>query len=207
VYQQRPVLNKKKYSARNETVGTGYYKNDVLINEAMSFATKNRMNLEYLTNMLKSVLFPQSVSAKQRFNLSENDYLFLRKCLSQTPTESISPQYDSAAYWPAYVKFLLYGSEKGALNNNIRIFNKVGDAYGGLIDIAYIVDFEKKIEFMLSARIYCNQDGILNDDKYEYESIGFPFMKNLGKTIYEYELKRHRNHTPNLTAFQISYDK
>jgi hypothetical protein len=129
--------------------------------------------------------------------------------MSQLPTESVYPPYsaDTAAYWPAFCKFLLYGSEKGPLPPNIRIFNKVGDAYGFLTDVAYIVDFDKQIEFMLSARIYCNADGVLNDDKYDYATIGLPFMKQLGKMIYEYELNRPRAVKPDLTAFKMNYDK
>jgi hypothetical protein len=69
------------------------------------------------------------------------------------------------------------------------------------------VDFEKNIEFMLSASIYCNSDGILNDDNYEYETVGFPFMKQLGKVIYDYEVNRQRTHQPNLTKFKLWYDK
>ena len=88
-----------------------------------------------------------------------------------------------------------------------RIFNKEGDAYGFLTDIAYIVDFKNNVEFMLSATIYCNQDGILNDDKYDYETIGLPFMKNLGRLIYDYELKRERLVKPDLSTFKLVYDK
>ena len=44
----------------------------------------------------------------------------------------------------------------------------------------------------LAQLIHCNSDGIFNDDKYDYDSIGFPFMKNLGRVIYEHELKRER---------------
>ena len=62
-----------------------------------------------------------------------------------------------------------------------------------------------KVEFMLTATIYCNSDGIFNDDKYDYETIGFPFLKNLGKIIYEYELKRQRSNIPDLSLFQIDY--
>ncbi len=43
-------------------------------------------------------------------------------------------------------------------------------AYGQMIDVAYIVDFKKKIEFFVSATIYCKANGILNDDKYEYST-------------------------------------
>jgi hypothetical protein len=58
---------------------------------------------------------------------------------------------------------------------------------------------------MLSATISCNTDGIYNDDKYEYDTIGFPFMKNLGESIYQYELKRTKKHLPDLTKFTLNY--
>ena len=129
--------------------------------------------------------------------------------MSQYPTESTFPPYsaDTATYWPAYCKFLLFGSEKGELPKNMRIFNKVGDAYGQLTDVAYIVDFDKKVEFFLSAAIYCNNDGVLNDDKYDYETLGFPFLKNLGQIIYEHELKREKKILPDLESLKFEYDK
>jgi hypothetical protein len=87
----------------------------------------------------------------------------------------------------------------------LRIFNKVGDAYGFLLDVAYVADFENQVEFMLSAVIYCNSDGILNDDRYDYDQVGFPFMKLLGERIYAHELKRPREHKPDLTEFKFRY--
>jgi hypothetical protein len=101
----------------------------------------------------------------------------------------------------------LYGAEKKELPKNIRIFNKTGDAYGQMLDIAYIVDYEKGVEFFLSAVIYCNSDGILNDDKYDYKNIGLPFMKNLGQTIYDQEVKRLKKHVPDLSYLKFIYDK
>jgi hypothetical protein len=72
----------------------------------------------------------------------------------------------------------------------VKIYNKVGDAYGFLLDIAYITDPVNNIEFMLSAVISCNTDGIYNDDQYEYDTLGFPFMRDLGIAIYQQELQR-----------------
>lgn len=209
LYQQPLQFNPTAYSTRHDSAGNAYYSNGQLVPHAMDFSAKNRISLQDLTNLLRSVLFPQSVPAQQRFNFTEADYSFVKQYLSQLPTETFSPPYgaDTVSYWPAYCKFLLYGSEKAALPPNIRIFNKVGDAYGFLTDVAYIVDFDKKIEFMLSARIYCNADGILNDDKYDYETVGFPFMKELGRLIYAYEQTRPRAVQPDLSAFKMNYDK
>jgi hypothetical protein len=89
------------------------------------------------------------------------------------------------------------GAEKGSISSNIKIFNKVGDAYGFLLDVSYIVDTVNKVEFMLSGVIYCNKDGILNDSQYDYESVGFPFFKNMGQLIYDYELNRKKKFLPN----------
>ena len=209
LYKQPMLFNDKTYSVRNDSAGNSYYSNGQLINHAMDFSFKNRISLQDLTDILRSVLFPQSVTPQQRFNFTEEDYKFVKQYMSQLPTESLYPQYsaDTATYWPAYCKFLLHGAEKGPLPPNIRIFNKVGDAYGFLTDVAYIVDFEKKTEFMLSARIYCNADGVLNDDAYDYETTGMPFMKQLGKMMYEYESARPRSVKPDLTVFKMNYDK
>jgi Beta-lactamase enzyme family len=209
LYKQPMLFNQARYSERHDSAASAYYSNGELVQKPMDFSAKNRVSLQDLTGILQSVLFPQSVAPQQRFNLTAEDYRFVKQYMSQWPTESVTPAYgdDTAGYWPAYCKFLFYGAEKGPVPSNIRIFNKVGDAYGFLTDVAYIVDFDKKLEFMLSAGIYCNADGVLNDDAYDYETLGFPFMKALGKRVYEYELKRPRSVQPNLDDFKMSYDK
>jgi hypothetical protein len=208
IYEQPMKVDTTKYELRSDSLGKGYYKGVDIVNSPMDFSKKNRISLEDLHNILISLVFPAKVPASQRFNITTDDRNFLLKYMSQLPVESTFPPYaaDSATYWPAYCKFLLFGSDKGTLPKSIRSFNKVGDAYGQLIDVAYIVDFDKKIEFFLSAAIYCNEDGILNDDKYDYDSIGLPFMKHLGAVIYEHELKRKRQHIPDLSDLIFEYD-
>jgi hypothetical protein len=101
---------------------------------------------------------------------------------------------------------LFYGGDSSAvINPNIRIFNKVGDSYGYDIDNAYIIDTKNKVEFMLTAVVQSNEDGIYNDNKYEYTTVCLPFMKNLGQVIYDLELKRTKKHLPNLKKFMFKY--
>ncbi len=209
LYEQPARNNMVQYAHRNDLLAKGYYKGDQLIKEPMNFSKKNRISLPDLHNILISLVFPDKVEPSQCFNITDEDKQFVLKYMSQFPTESISPPYaaDTVNYWPAYGKKILFGSAKGKLPENIRIFNKEGDAWGHLVDIAYVVDFKNKIEFFLSAVIYCNSDGILNDDKYDYETIGLPFMKNLGQVIYDYELKRERKKSPDLSPFIFKYDK
>ncbi len=209
LYWQAAQRSNLKYTIQKDSLGKGYYSGGKLINSPMDFSKKNRIGLEELHQILISLVFPAAVPETARFNITEEDRLFVLKYMSQYPTESLYPPYaaDTANYWPAYSKFLLFGAQKGDLPTNIRIFNKEGDAYGHMLDVAYVVDFKNKIEFFLSAVIYCNSDGILNDDKYDYESVGKPFMKNLGQVIYDYELKRNYKERPNLSPLLFAYDK
>ena len=209
LYTQPAQRNNAKYSVRNDSIGNAFIKSGQLVNGPMNFSGKNRISLEDLHNILINLVFPTSVSGNQGFNLTESDKDFVMKYMSQTPEESVYPDYasDTVNYWPAYCKFLLFGAEKGKLPKHIRIFNKPGDAYGHLSDIAYITDLKNNIEFFVSAEIYCNSDGILNDDKYDYQNTGLPFMKHLGEVLYQYELKRERTFKPDLTPFIFKYDK
>lgn len=209
LYEQPEQNSTMKFTPRNDSLGKGYYKGGKLINAAMDFSKKNRISLEDLHKILISVVFPDKVRSKERFNITEDDRQFVLKYMSQYPTESFYPPYaaDTTGYWPAYCKFLLFGAQKGELPANIRIFNKPGDAYGHILDVAYVVDFKNKIEFFVSALMYCNSDGILNDDKYDYDSVGKPFMKNLGKLIYDYELNRNYKIRPDLSPLLFTYDK
>ena len=98
----------------------------------------------------------------------------------------------------------MFGNTRENIPDGIRIFSKSGEAYGYLIDNAYIVDFNKKIEFLLTAVIQVNENQIYNDDNYEYEEIGIPFLANLGKVIYQFEINRKRKFEPDLSKFRVN---
>jgi hypothetical protein len=167
IYEKPAERSNLVYEKRDTKKGIGFMRGDKLINEPFDFSAKNKITIESLHGILKSILFPNIVSSKQRFNLKPDDYKFLHKYMSMLPGESKYPEYDTAHYWDAYVKFVLTGSEKVKMDPQIRIFNKVGEAYGYLIDVAYVADFKNNIEFMVTAAISCNSDGIYNDDKYD----------------------------------------
>jgi hypothetical protein len=210
IYRQPSLVNPDSIKpVRTIKKGRGYIKDQRLIVQPFDFTYKNSYPLEEQQEILKAILFPQAVAPEKRFNISEEDRKFVLRYMSQLPRETLYPEYHKdTAYFDTYVKFLMFGEDrKKVIPPNIRVFNKVGDAYGFMIDNAYIVDFEKNVEFILSAVINTNTDGIYNDNKYEYETIGYPFMKNLGQEIYDYELKRKREHIPDLSEFKLTYDR
>ncbi|RZK69419.1 MAG: hypothetical protein EOO92_22010 [Pedobacter sp.] len=194
VYSQTAQYDANDYPLElsNLTVGIGYMdSNEQLINKPYSFANKNVFTIADQQSLMKRLMAPEAYPTKERFNLTAADYQLIYTYMSKLPTESDYPKYDPKEFWPTYAKMLFYGREKNAvIEPNIRIFNKYGDSYGFIIDNAYIVDAKNKVEFFLTAVVQSNEDGIYNDGKYEYETVCYPFMKNLGRSIYEHELQR-----------------
>lgn len=184
--------------------GKGYMSNGELVEKPKDFSKKNRFALADMEKMLRAVIFPEATPEHQRFDLTQDDYQFLYKVMGMRPRESQFPKYTKKEY-DSYVKFFIYGDSDKPMPNHMRIYNKVGWAYGYLSDASYIVDLEKNIEFFLAAVIHVNDNQIFNDDKYEYETIGLPFLSNLGKVVYDYEVKRERKHQPDLSKFRIGY--
>ena len=208
IYIQPAAYNTDSmYFAKVVKIGNAYYDNrDSLIHESFDFSKANYIPLEDLQQILQSVLFPTSVPFKKRFNLSKDDEIFLLQYLSQYPSETNYPKYDNNEFYDSYVKYY-FNDSSHQMPQHIRIFNKVGWAYGFLTDVSYVVDFKNKVEFMLTSTIYVNSDGILNDDKYDYDGIGLPFLYQLGQTIYNYELNRPRVYKPDLKRFRMKYEK
>jgi hypothetical protein len=203
VFTQPPAYSDIEFDfSKKILLGKGHWdQNDSLINEPMDFSKHNNAPLEDLQQLLQSVLFPQSVAAGKRFELTEDDYKTLYQYMSMLPSESDFPKYDTSEFFDSYTKFFFFKDGKQKIPDYIRSFNKTGWSFGFLTDVCYIVDVKNNVEFMLSGNIYVNSDGILNDDKYEYEEIGYPFFRETGEKIYRYELQRKRKFRPKLVPF------
>ena len=204
LYDQPSQISKANYQEPKIKLGKGYFSDGKLIDSPFNFTYKNKVQLSDLNKMLQSIIFP-AVNKSSRFTMADNDRQFLLRSMSAFPREGLVHKYLEQDHPDRDVKFLMEGLATSPAYNNIRCFNKSGLAYGFLTDVAYFVDFENKVEFMLSATILSNKDQVFNDDKYDFETIGFPFMKLLSKTIYEHELKREKQFIPNLQEFKINY--
>lgn len=200
VYSQPAQYDPKDYPLEltNTIMGKGYLdSSDQLVNKPFELSGRNAFPLADQQELMKRLMFPKAFPKEQRFNLRPDDYLLLWRYMSMYPTESRFPTYDTNEYFPTYGKFLFYGADKNAvLMPDTYLFNKIGDSYGFMIDNLYFFDQKNKVEFLLAAVVQSNDDGIYNDDKYEYQTVCLPFLKNLGQVIYQYELKRKKKRLP-----------
>ena len=208
IYEQAPMYSGTDFTAPEPIpLGRAEVAGDELLERPKDFATKNAYPLQAQHDVIKALMFPDAVDSDTRFRLSEDDYAFLYRNMSAYPGDSGIPEYADAERYPdGYVKFLMFGGDAWAIPENIRIFNKVGDAYGFLTDAAYIVDLDNGIEFILAATIHVNANQTFNDDTYEYDEVGFPFMRHLGQAIYDMELQRERPHRPDLSHLDFVRD-
>lgn len=190
------------YELSNTNKGKGYYDDilDTVIYEAFDMSKKNFINLKDLESSMKRVLFPEIFSATERFDITEDDYTFLYQTLQKTPRGHAYLQSHLDEYYDSYVKFFIYGDSKEKIPDSIKIFNKVGYAYGYLTDCAYIIDTESNIEFLITATVHVNENEIYNDGKYQYDE-GIKFLAEIGRELYKIEKERKRKHQADLSKY------
>ncbi len=209
LYDQPETFNAKDVRVKGISSllkGDGFIKDDQFISKPFDFSTKNYFSLEDMSQMIRAAMFPQSIESNKRFNITDEQWNFIRIQMSKLPRESRHPVYDSTHY-DSYCKYFMFGDSHQHIPDHIRIFNKVGWAYGYLTDAAYIIDLKNNLEFILTATINSNTNRIYNDGKYEYSSIGLPFLSKIGRIIYQYESTRKKKYTPDLTAFKLNYNE
>ncbi len=169
--------------------GRGFYEGDSLMGKPFDFSLKNYYPVSTQHEVLKRVLFPEMYPEEGRFHLSEVQRSFLLEAMKILPRQA---GYDPEEYYDSYGKFVLFGDTKEMLPGHISIYNKVGYAYGTLTDCAYVKDEKNGVEFLITATLLVNENQVFNDNDYEYEEIGIPFLAALGEKLYEIELNRKR---------------
>ena len=186
IFQIQKSINNKpltKLNLKNLNKGVGFILNNKLQNKPMDFSRKNYFSISELNNILICLFFPK-ISKNKKFDLSKSQNLLIKKLMSSTPFDM---GFDKNIYPNNYNKFFIYGDNDGMINDNI--YNKVGNAYGYSIDNAYIYNKKTDRHFVLTACIYTNANNILNDNKYEYDEIGIPFLAEIGRLLTNYNIR------------------
>jgi len=187
LYRQPAQTAEAQSKRPYQPVGNAYYAGDSLVPQPMDFSEKNLWRLTDMHRLIQLLMLPESQTSTgtARLNLSDDDRAFLQRYMALTPPQSTDPVYDAKQYPHHYVKFLYYGANETAPSTpGLRIYNKVGDAYGFLLDSAYFhyqAPDGKITEFILSVGLYVNSDGVLNDNQYDYQQLGLPLMQKLGQ--------------------------
>lgn len=163
-------------------LGRGYLTRNGLVPEPMQFADNNRASLADLVSVVQMIVRPD-LSAAAGLGLNEDDRLFLMNAMGELPAESGNPVYNEESYPDEWGKFFLPGVRTVFPGNRIRIYNKIGRAYGTSTDAAYLFDTVTERGVFLAVTIYTNDNAILNDNVYEYDSLADPAMADIGAFV------------------------
>jgi hypothetical protein len=157
----------------------------------MDFTYKNHLPLEDLVGMVKRLAWSELFPEQQRWKLNPSDLETILYWMGRNTLESEDARYTVAnGYWDSYNKFLIYGDTQGQMHPSIRIYNKIGQAYGTLTDIAYVQEGER--QGILAVSLLVNENGIFNDDQYQYDTLGLPFLGVFGRTLWSaYTAENH----------------
>ncbi len=182
--------NQKIIKANDETNGLEkgdrrYFKGEIL-DESLNFSEKNRSSVTDMHNIIKYIFYPEIFDSTNNFNLNVEDYDFLRYWMSRFTYEDIGEKFiGDEKFFETYNKFFIHGDEQSVSNEQIRVYNKIGQAYGTSIDNGLIKNYQDNIEFILTATIYTNKNKVINDNLYEYDDIAIPFLAKLSRGIYQ----------------------
>lgn len=180
------VAKPRVFAFGEALVGKGFLKDSgELVAGPHDFSKANFVALADSQQMLKAIVDPASVPKNQRWAIPESMREQVLKIMAMMPRQSADPIYPEAEYPDGYGRFFILGDVKTRKPESLTLIGKVGEAYGYLTDVEYITDSASKWECLLSANILVNADGIFNDDKYEYESIGYPFLAALGRAVWQ----------------------
>ena len=169
----------KKLKLKNIKKGKGYINSTgEMIKQEMDFSKKNYISITDLHRIMKILFFPKKFKEEERFNLTNEQREILFNYMSGYPKDF---GYNPEEFPYYFTKFFIYGDKELEFDENIIIYNKVGLAYGQLSDVAYIK--KKNVSIILTATIDVNTNKIYNDDKYDYDSIGFPFLAEISREI------------------------
>ena len=158
---------------------------DSRIEGPMSFREKNAVSLVDLQRLLVAILRPEVATPvdQHALGLSESDREFLVGVLGESPAQ-LNPaiwkgaEYDELQFRPALAGVLQVRDREA-----LEVRGKAGRAFGFHVENAFFFDKRTNRGLFLAAAVHVNADGVLNDDKYEYDTVSRPFMANLGRVF------------------------
>ena len=166
--------------------GERRYFNGEILDESLNFSEKNRFSITDMHNLIKYIFYPEIFDKANTFNLNVEDYDFIRYWMSRFTYEDIGEKFiGDEKFFETYNKFFIHGDEQSVSNEQIRVYNKIGQAYGTSIDNGLIKNYQNNVEFILTSTIYTNKNKVINDNLYEYDDIAEPFLAKLSRAIYK----------------------
>lgn len=147
----------------------------------MDFSKKNATTLGDLQDMLVAIARPELYDrlppGKLRSPKARQEVL---ETLGRLPSEYEGTWRGHANAKDAFLKPLNVGLGAAFPEEKVKVYGKSGRAYGFSVENVYIKSQRTGRGFFLACALYANDNDTLNDDGYEYISVGTPFLARMG---------------------------
>jgi hypothetical protein len=149
-----------------------------LVEGARDIRHSSFLPLRDVHDMLMALVDPNLVAAGRRWLLKPEQREALLKLLSTLPGESRDPVYyanikpnDAGHYFAFGERLTLAGLKLPGIS---------GRSLGYVAESRLLRHSDTGAECFLSAVVFCNDGGMLDDDRQRYDSLGVPFLRELG---------------------------
>lgn len=166
-----------------QEAGIKHKENGKWINGPKRYSQGNYVSLWQAHHMMISLMRSDSVT----FAIDDEIKSTLIDALGSYPRELNSVHYPGS-YPDHYYKFFLDPISMQTGDGRVRIYNKVGIAGGFISDVSFIQDKRSRLAFYLSGAMMAKKDGIPDNGKFDYYSIGIPVFRKIGAMVYAYLL-------------------
>ncbi|MCA9720454.1 MAG: hypothetical protein KC468_37675, partial [Myxococcales bacterium] len=152
------------------------------VDEPLDFSHKNWVSLRVFHRLALSLARPELPGAAA-LGLEAKHRAFLLQAMTEDPNASPNPVYPDPKKSGLHYHTMIQGMMRAMPLERIRYVGKAGRAFGFHLDNAYVEDRETGRAMVVTAVVYANSDGVLNDDRYGYDSVTRPFLKDLGEAL------------------------
>lgn len=137
-----------------------------------------------LSLMMQRLFYPEKFNPDENWAISIQQREAMLDWLKMIPAQLDNPVFKDRKRYPDDLYKYTYSSVTDR-DTTIQIYSKLGLSYGFTTEVAYISKDSANDAFFLVVSVYTNANKIVNDGKYEYESIARPFISRLTALLVE----------------------
>ena len=145
----------------------------------MDFGRKNRISLHDLQDLLVMVTRPE-LGPRVGPRLGASERTLLVDTLGALPSASVR---GAGRATDRLHKPLLDAVAARVPGHAVRVVGKGGRALGFFVENSLVVDETTGAFFFVAVAVYANRNDVVNDDRYDYETIAVPFVRRLGVVL------------------------
>lgn len=174
----------QRFAYGQAIMGRAWMENGRVIPGPHDFSASNFIGLADLQRLI-SELGSGAQTGAPRFALGSNSRHWLRAVLSSPPRLQNGMHYPEARYPDSYARHFHAGPGPTRQPSELLVASKNARSYGWIGDSAWIEDQRSGCAYALSAVLYVDRDGVLNDGVYAYDEIGIPALRELAAAVLE----------------------